>query len=91
MTKFISRFAKDESGATAIEYGLILALVFLAMIVGVTNFGAAAIRQRRCGGCQLELNAVDVARIKAAPADEVLRCEECSRILVRTPDSGLPG
>ena len=26
-----------------------------------------------------------------APEDEVLRCEECSRILVRTPESGLPG
>ena len=28
-------------------------------------------------------------RIKAAPADEVLRCEECRRILVRTAESGL--
>lgn len=32
MTKFISRFAKDESGATAIEYGLIAALVAVALI-----------------------------------------------------------
>jgi pilus assembly protein Flp/PilA len=31
---------KDEKGATAVEYGLILALVFLAMIVGVQTFGA---------------------------------------------------
>ena len=30
---------KDERGATAVEYGLILALIFLAMIVGVTTFG----------------------------------------------------
>jgi hypothetical protein len=51
--------------------------------------GAAALRQRRCGGCQLELNNVDMNRIKAAPADEVLRCEECRRILVRTSESGL--
>ena len=51
--------------------------------------GAAALRQRRCGGCQLELNAVDLGRIKAAAEDEVLRCEECRRILVRTPESGL--
>jgi len=51
--------------------------------------GAAALRQRRCGGCQLELNNVDMNRIKAAPADEVLRCEECRRILVRTAESGL--
>ena len=53
------------------------------------GLGAAALRQRRCGGCQLELNNVDMARIKAAPEDEVLRCEECRRILVRTAESGL--
>lgn len=34
MTKFISRFAKDESGATAIEYGLIVGLIAV-VIVGV--------------------------------------------------------
>ena len=53
------------------------------------GLGAAALRQRRCGGCQLELNSVDMNRIKAAPDDEVLRCEECRRILVRTAESGL--
>jgi predicted nucleic acid-binding Zn-ribbon protein len=53
------------------------------------GLGAAALRQRRCGGCQLELNNVDINRIKAAPADEVLRCEECRRILVRTAESGI--
>ncbi|NHA69711.1 zinc ribbon domain-containing protein [Phycicoccus flavus] len=51
--------------------------------------GAAALAQRRCGGCQLELNPVDLSKIRAADEDEVLRCEECSRILVRTPESGL--
>jgi predicted nucleic acid-binding Zn-ribbon protein len=53
------------------------------------GLGAAPLRQRRCGGCQLELNNVDMSRIKAAPDDEVLRCEECRRILVRTAESGL--
>jgi uncharacterized protein len=51
--------------------------------------GAAALRRGRCEGCHLSLNTVDLARIRAAPPDEVLRCEECRRILVRTPDSGL--
>jgi uncharacterized protein len=51
--------------------------------------GAAALRQRRCEGCHLTLNTVDVNAIRAAPEDEVLRCEECRRILVRTPESGL--
>ncbi|MGN6677600.1 MAG: zinc ribbon domain-containing protein [Streptosporangiaceae bacterium] len=51
--------------------------------------GAAALRLRRCQGCNLTLNTVDLNAIRAAPEDEVLRCEECRRILVRTVDSGL--
>ncbi|MFT4286150.1 zinc ribbon domain-containing protein [Nocardioides sp.] len=51
--------------------------------------GAAELRQRRCGGCQLELDNAELLRIKALPSTEVARCEECSRILVRTAESGL--
>lgn len=51
--------------------------------------GAAAIRQRRCEGCRLELDISEINSIKAAPADEVVRCDSCGRILVRVPDSGL--
>lgn len=51
--------------------------------------GAAALRAKRCGGCQLELNSVEIARIREAPEDEVIRCEECRRVLVRTAESGL--
>jgi uncharacterized protein len=51
--------------------------------------GAAELRQRRCTGCQLEINAADLRAFSAAPEDEVLRCEECGRILIRTPQSGL--
>ena len=35
MTKFITKFAQDESGATAIEYGLIAAIVGVGIIVGL--------------------------------------------------------
>jgi len=35
MTKFVSRFVKDESGATAIEYGLIAALIAVALVVAL--------------------------------------------------------
>ena len=35
----VSRFLRDERGATAIEYGLICALIFLAIISGVSIFG----------------------------------------------------
>ena len=51
--------------------------------------GAAALRRGRCEGCHLSLNTVDLNAIRAAPPDEVLRCEECRRILVRTDESGL--
>ena len=51
--------------------------------------GAAALRQGRCQGCHLTLNTVDLNAIRTAAPDEVLRCEECRRILVRTPESGL--
>ena len=51
--------------------------------------GAAVLRQRRCGGCSLELTAADLGTIAKAPADEVVRCEECQRILVRTAESGV--
>ena len=39
MTKFIARFAKDESGATAIEYGLIAALVAVVLVTALTAMG----------------------------------------------------
>ncbi|KQZ70743.1 hypothetical protein ASD66_14315 [Nocardioides sp. Root151] len=51
--------------------------------------GAAELRARQCGGCNMKLNAADLGVIAKAPADEVVRCEECSRILVRTAESGL--
>jgi uncharacterized protein len=51
--------------------------------------GAAMLRAGRCEGCHLTLNTVDLNQIRASAPDEVLRCEECRRILVRTPESGL--
>ncbi|WP_186386256.1 MULTISPECIES: Flp family type IVb pilin [unclassified Stappia] len=39
MQKFLARFAKDESGATAIEYGLIAGLIGVAIITAVTAAG----------------------------------------------------
>jgi uncharacterized protein len=54
-----------------------------------TGLGAALFRAGRCGGCRIELYGADLARVKGAPADEVVRCEECRRIMVRTAESGL--
>lgn len=51
--------------------------------------GAAELRARQCGGCRLTLNASDLSVISKTPPDQVVRCEECDRILVRTGESGL--
>jgi pilus assembly protein Flp/PilA len=41
MKNLVTRFANDESGATAIEYGLIAALIAVAIIVAVTAVGTS--------------------------------------------------
>jgi pilus assembly protein Flp/PilA len=40
MSKFVTRFAKNESGATAIEYGLIVALIAVFIIGAVSSVGS---------------------------------------------------
>ncbi|GAA3259394.1 zinc ribbon domain-containing protein [Nonomuraea helvata] len=56
---------------------------------GQYGVGAAMLRGGRCQGCKVALSIAEMNRIKAAPHDEVLRCDECRRILVRTAESGL--
>lgn len=51
--------------------------------------GAASLRRKQCQGCRLEINDADLSEIAGSPADEVVRCPECNRILVRTDESGL--
>jgi uncharacterized protein len=54
-----------------------------------SGLGAALFRSGRCGGCRIELYGADLGRVKAAAPDDVVRCEECRRIMVRTAESGL--
>ena len=42
MRRFIARFLRDEAGATAIEYGIILALMFLVILSAVMAFGGTS-------------------------------------------------
>jgi predicted nucleic acid-binding Zn-ribbon protein len=53
------------------------------------GIGAAPIERGRCGGCHLDLMNNEKSAYRDAPTDEVLRHEDCRRILVRTPESGL--
>jgi uncharacterized protein len=50
---------------------------------------ATALLRGQCQGCHLQLNTVELNEIRAAAKDDVIRCEECRRILVRTSESGL--
>jgi predicted nucleic acid-binding Zn-ribbon protein len=47
------------------------------------------LRAGRCEGCRLELFGSELAAVRSAAPDEVVRCEECGRILIRTAESGL--
>lgn len=53
------------------------------------GIGAAGLRQRRCDGCRLELAGTELSAVRSAAPDDVLRCENCRRILIRTAESGL--
>lgn len=84
----VSGVAGERKGVVADLPGDLLAL-YDRIRADRGGVAAAELRQRRCGGCQLELNHQDLAQIAAADADAVIRCEECRRILVRTGESGL--
>lgn len=66
-----------------------LLAVYERMRAQLSGVGAAMLRRRRCEGCRLELTEADLSEIRSAPEDEVLRCPECNRILVRAPESGI--
>jgi predicted nucleic acid-binding Zn-ribbon protein len=51
--------------------------------------GAALLQARQCQGCRIELNGREIGAVRNADPHEVVRCENCGRILVRTAESGL--
>jgi predicted nucleic acid-binding Zn-ribbon protein len=55
-----------------------------ALRVRMGGTGAARLVGNHCDGCHLELPSVEVERIRRLPLDEVVTCEQCGRILVRT-------
>ncbi|MFD8600197.1 zinc ribbon domain-containing protein [Kitasatospora sp. NPDC059646] len=63
--------------------------VYLRLREQQGGVGAARLYQRRCEGCRTEFSITEFNAIKAEPADKVLRCENCGRILVRTGESGV--
>lgn len=51
--------------------------------------GAGLLREARCGACRLELDRTFLSQVRGTAADEVVHCDECGAILVRTKESGL--
>jgi predicted nucleic acid-binding Zn-ribbon protein len=80
--------ASDQRASVAADVPADL-LALYDQIRKTKGVGAAMLRARRCEGCHLNLNAADLNAIRASAPDEVVRCEECRRILVRTPESGI--
>ena len=80
---------RSERAATAAGMPEDLMALYEKLRAQKGGVGAAALRRRTCEGCRLTLNASDLGIIAKRPTDEVVRCEECNRILVRTGESGL--
>lgn len=51
--------------------------------------GAALLRARRCEACHIELPGSELAAVRTAAPDAIVRCDNCRAILVRTEESGL--
>lgn len=81
--------AADQRAAIAADVPADVLALYDRLRAQHGGVGAAALRRGRCEGCHLSLNTVDLNHIRAAAPDEVVRCEECRRILVRTAESGL--
>jgi Zn-ribbon protein, possibly nucleic acid-binding len=80
---------RSERDALAAEIAPELLGLYERLRSEYSGVGAAKLFRGRCEGCRIELTPVDISRIREAAPDEVLRCEECRRILVRTDESGL--
>jgi len=88
-TTALAAKSSDERKVTAQGVPADLLALYERVRTQKDGVGAAVLRHRRCSGCSLELTASDLGTIAKTPLDEVVRCEECNRILVRTSESGL--
>ncbi|MGQ0623480.1 MAG: zinc ribbon domain-containing protein [Sporichthyaceae bacterium] len=86
-----SEIAEITSQRTMLAGGLPVDLVALYEKLRATSdgVGAAALRRGRCEGCRMELASTELSALRVKAADEITRCEECRRILIRVSDSGL--
>ena len=82
---------RHEAARAAVAGGLSAPLLSLydRIRTQTGTTGAAMLRARACQGCRLELYGNELTAVRNADPHEVVRCENCGRILVRTAESGL--
>ena len=73
--------AKRTNEAFGLDQGLMDLYEKLRAANG--GLGAAPLHRGSCGGCRININAKELDAIQSRPADAIVRCEECGRILVR--------
>ncbi len=83
--------ARHEAARAEVAAGISEALLSLydRIRTQTGTTGAAMLKARQCQGCRIELNGRELAAVRNADPHEVVRCENCGRILVRTAESGL--
>lgn len=79
----------DQRATIAAELPDELVTLYLKVRERNGGIGAGPLVGKRCMGCRMELPPSELSQIKSAPANVVLRHEECGRILVRTSESTL--
>ena len=82
ITRAMNSTSNDRS-ALASECEPELLALYEKIRTSADGIGAARLHAGQCQGCNLTINAADLSKINALPDDEVVRCEECRRILVR--------
>ncbi|MCL2595217.1 MAG: C4-type zinc ribbon domain-containing protein [Promicromonosporaceae bacterium] len=80
------RAAVTERAAIAATIDAALVSTYEQIRARKDGVGAAVLRAGRCEGCALQLTASDLDAARSTPLDQVIRCEECGRILVRLAD-----
>lgn len=91
----LRQIERDEENRSSSREPLVMALpaelyeLYERIRSNSGGIGAALLRAGRCEGCRIELSGSELAAVRSASPDEVLRHEECRRILVRTAESGL--
>lgn len=73
----------SERASLAAEIEPELLALYEKIRASADGIGAARLHAGQCQGCHLTINAADLSKISSLPEDDVVRCEECRRILVR--------